>query len=277
MTLDNLMTPFERRCVIEYGAGSNKVVRHWYDVQHVVGSLYKSKDTPNDQGVLEFKLFVFFDAKSAGIRFEWLSHPERYTVEQVADTMRRCSADSVDRMYADLDDRMAQNKFIGNAQIEFIRQFDPAAADRYTQYQKDFYARKEEQARAKELARQAEEDAKRAMEQAELVVEKAKYLGWVDSMTPLRFGQVATVMNVRVRVDGKIMTRREFVVNCIKGGWLPRKKDGVTSWYGGRWNPKESKPRTEYQLCKENLSYTITKTEYDFAVYLAEHSAAPNT
>lgn len=277
MTLDNLMTPFERRCVIEYGAGSNKVVRHWYDVQHVVGSLYKSKDTPNDQGELEFKLFVFFDAKSAGIRFEWLSHPERYTVEQVADTMRRCSVDSVDRMYADLDDRMAQNKFIGNAQIEFIRQFDPAAADRYTQYQKDFYARKEERARAEELARQAEEDAKRAKEQAELVAEKAKYLGWVDSMSPLRFGQVATVMNVRVRADGKIMTRREFIINCIKDGWKPQKKDGVTSWYKRGGEFKESSPKTEYKLHKEGFVYKISKIEYDFAVYLTEHGAASNT
>lgn len=48
MTLNNLMTPFERRRVIEYGKDGNKVVRHWYDVQHVIGSLYKSKDFPND-------------------------------------------------------------------------------------------------------------------------------------------------------------------------------------------------------------------------------------
>ena len=43
MTLENLTTPFERRRVIEYGADGNKVVRHWYVVQHVVGSIYKSK------------------------------------------------------------------------------------------------------------------------------------------------------------------------------------------------------------------------------------------
>ena len=60
MTLDNLTTPFERRRVIEYGADGNKVVRRWYEVQHVIGSLYKSKDTPDDRGELEFKLFVFF-------------------------------------------------------------------------------------------------------------------------------------------------------------------------------------------------------------------------
>ena len=119
MTLNNLMTPFERRRVIEYGKDGNKVVRHWYDVQHVIGSLYKSKDFPNDWGELEFKLFVFFDGKCDGLRFEWLSHPECYTVERVADTMCRSRVDSMTHMYLELNDRMEQDKFIGNAEIEW--------------------------------------------------------------------------------------------------------------------------------------------------------------
>ena len=40
-TLVNLDTPYERRRVIEYGAGSNKVVHHWYEAQHIAGPLYK--------------------------------------------------------------------------------------------------------------------------------------------------------------------------------------------------------------------------------------------
>lgn len=277
MTLDNLATPFERRRVIEYGAGSNKVVRHWYDVQHVIGSLYKSKNTLNDRGELEFKLFVFFSDNGDGMQFEKLSHPERYTVEQVAETMRRCRVDSATHMYSELNDRMDQGKFIGSAQIEFFRQFDPAAADRYVQYRKDFYVRREEKERAEVLARLAEKEAKLAKEQAELAEEKAKYLGWVDNMTPLRFGKISAVMNVRIREDGKVVTRRQFIINKINDGWVPRKKEGVTSWYGSKWQPKESKPRTEYQLYKNNLAYKISKTEYDFAVYLAEQNAATDT
>ncbi len=64
----------------------------------MIGSLYKSKDFPNDWGELEFKLFVFFDGKCDGLRFEWLSHPECYTVERVADTMCRCRVDSMTHM-----------------------------------------------------------------------------------------------------------------------------------------------------------------------------------
>ena len=45
MTLDKITTPFKRRRVIEYGKDGNKVVRHWYEVQHVIGTLYKTKDS----------------------------------------------------------------------------------------------------------------------------------------------------------------------------------------------------------------------------------------
>lgn len=276
MTLDHLTTPFERRRVIECGADRNKVVRHWYEVQHVIGSLYKSKDTPNDRGELEFGLFVFFSDKSDGMQFEWLSHPERYTVEQVADTMRRCRVDSVTHMHFDLSGRVEQDKFIGNAQIEFFRQFDPAAADHFAQHRKDFYARREEEERAKALARQAEKEAEQAKEQAELAADKAQYLGWADDMPPLRFGRISAFMDASIRVDGKVMTRRQFIIDSINDGWAPQKKEGVTSWYGSRWERKESKPRTEYQLYKNSYVYKISKTEYDFAVYLAEQNAATN-
>ena len=190
-------------------------------------------------------------------------------------------------MYLELNDRMEQDKFIGNAEIEFIRQFDPAAADADPNVitpvdalkvleNEEVYARRAEQERTKALARQAEKDANRAKAQAELAAEKAKYLGWVDDMTPLRFGQVSALMDTSIRADGKITTRREFIINCIKDGWVPQKKDGVTSWYKRGGEYKESNPRTEYELHKEGFVYVykISKTEYDFAVYLVEHGAA---
>ena len=46
-TLEQLDTPYERRRVIEYGVDGNKVVRHWHDVQHIAGPLYKSKEEKN--------------------------------------------------------------------------------------------------------------------------------------------------------------------------------------------------------------------------------------
>lgn len=272
MTLAELTTPFERRRVIEYGVDSNKVVRHWYEVQHVIGSLYKSKDTQNQYGEQEFKLIIFFDAKCDGLMFEWMSHPERYTVEQVADTMRRCQVDSATHMLVDLNDRVKQDKFIGNAQIEFFRQFDSAAAERYVQHRLDYYARKEADEAECRRVEDEQEAEEKARQLAELEAAKARYLGWADSMSPMRFGKADGVLGSLVRCDGKIMTRREFVIQVVKDGWMPEQRDGVTSWYRGR----ESKPRTEYCLVRENYSYKVSKTEFDFALYIVEHKEALN-
>ena len=91
-------------------------------------------------------------------------------------------------MYAKLNDRVEQNKFIGNAQIEFIHQFDPAAADRYAQHRKDFYARREEEERAEALARQAEREG--------------QILRGGDDMPPLRSGRISAFMNASIEYLG---------------------------------------------------------------------------
>lgn len=270
MTLDKITTPFKRRRVIEYGKDGNKVVRHWHEVQHVIGTLYKTQGTKNKYGDLLFNLVIFFDDKSDGLMFERMSHPERYTVEQVADTMRRCQVDSFTHMYFGLNDRMEQNQFIGSAHIEFIRQFDPVAADRYAQYRLDYYARKEAAETERRRMAEEQEAAEKARQQAELEAAKAKYLGWADTMSPMRFGKVDAVLGSLIRCNGKLMTRREFVIQAVKDGWMPKQRDGATRWYRG----KESKPRTEYRLVKENLSYMVSKTEFDFAKYYVEHMEA---
>ena len=60
-TLEQLDTPYERRRVIEYGVDGNKVVRHWHDVQHIAGPLYKSKEEKNKYGEQEMDLYLFFE------------------------------------------------------------------------------------------------------------------------------------------------------------------------------------------------------------------------
>lgn len=271
MTLDQLDTPFERRRVIEYGKDGKKVVRHWYEVQNVIGPLYKSRNTKNQQGEILFTLFIFFPDAENGLLYARMSHPDWYTVERMADSIKRDRLDSSFRMFCDLNERMKKNQFIGNAEIEFVRQFDQFAAERYAQYRLDYYARMEEQQRQKQAAQQAEEEQAKAEQQAKLAAAKALYLGWVDNMTPMHFGRVHKKMEQLVRIDGKVMSRRGFVTFCIKNGWTPQKEDGVTTRYGSRWNPKESRPKTAYTFIKDSLSYKICKTEYDFAMYLMDH------
>lgn len=272
MTLDKIATPFERRRVIEYGKDGNKVVHHWYEVQQVDGAIYKTRDSPNEYGAPQFKLCIFFDGIQSGLRWQWMSYPERYTVEQIIDVAKRDCVDSMTAMLDDLYGLIKAGKYIGNAQIEFVRQFDTVAAECFAKHMESFYAKKKEDERRKQQEREAESVAKKARQQAELKAAKAMYFGWADAMSPMRFGKIDAVLSTLIRCDGKIMTRRTFVIRAVKDGWMPKRMDGVTSWYRGR----QSNPRTEYRLVREDLGYKVSKTEFDFALYIVEHKEALN-
>ena len=213
---------------------------------------------------------IFFDGVKDGLKWLWLSSPEYYEVDVMVSTAKHEHMDSAPAMLCDLFARMEAGKFIGNAEIEFVRQFDRTAAERFAKYRLDYCARREEQERQERLKREAVEEAEKSRKEAELEAEKAKYYGWADTMTPMRFGKVRAKMEGVVRADGKVMSLRDFVTGLVKDGWEPAKRDGVTRWYGSKWEPKQSKPRTEYVLARDGCSYKVSKTEYDFAVYLTK-------
>ena len=273
MTLTELNTPFVRRRIIHYGRDGNKVVRHWFEMQHIVGSLYKSRETKNEYGEAEYDVFLLFDGVHDGLIFERrMKHPEWYTVEKYAERMKEHRCDTLENFFASLDEDMERNVYIGNAIVEFTRQVDAARADRYALYREQRLAAQAQKHREAQAKREAEQQEKEARRKAELEAERAKLLGWADDMTTIQFGRVQVIMDTPIRVDGKLTTKRDFIIKSIRDGWMPEKQEGVVSYYGSRWNRKESKPRTEHRLRKDGWSYKITKTEYDFAVYLTAHT-----
>lgn len=269
MSLLNLNTPYERRRIIHYGIDGNKVVRHWYEVQHVVGALYKSRETKNEYNEIVFDLFILFDGVKDGILYaREMKHPERYTIEKLEDEMIRYGYDTTEHFITSLDSIMERQQWIGNVMIEFVRQFNTDKADEYATYRENLLHLREEREQKKAAERQAEEEAKRKAAEAAILAEKAKYLGWADTMTAVRFGKVQSTLEKLVRVDGKIVSKREFIINLINDGWKPVQKDNVVTYYGSRWNVKQSKPKTEYKMERNGFTYTVNKTEFDFAEYL---------
>lgn len=271
MTLDKIETPFERRRVIKYGRDGNKVVHRWYNVRHVIGTLYMSEITEDDYRKKIFDLFVFFPDVKYGLYYSRMANPDWYTPEKLLESLAQMGFEGKDTFVTDLDERMERNIHIGNAMIEFVRQWDSEKADVCAEYRAARLARREEEEHQRRMEEDAAEAKEKAENEAKLKAEKKQYLGWADSMSPMRFGKVDAVLGSLIRCDGKVMTRREFVVQAVKDGWMPKQLDGVTSWYGSKWEPKQSKPRTEYRLVKENLSYKVSKTEFEFAMYLVEH------
>ncbi len=276
-TLVNLDTPYERRRVIEYGAGSNKVVHHWYEAQHIAGPLYKGREEKTQYGEIECDIYLFFPAGRDGLLYiKGMRNPGRYTPERLLETLQHAGYDSLPNFLHSFDKTMEQGGFIGAAIIAFTRQFDTERGDRYAKYRLEYIARREEKERHLEAERAEEQAQKEAQKKAEEAAARARYLGWADPMTAMQFGRASSVLETSIWVEGRLMTRREFVIAFLKDGWTPKKEEGVITYYGSRWDVKESKPKTVYHLSRDGYTYTITKTEFDFAEYLAAHADCLN-
>lgn len=276
MTLDKMETAWERRQIIRYGHDGNTAIRLWCDVRLVTGTLYMSAVTTDRYGDRNFDIFLFFPGVEDGLFLQTMRNPEECNTERLLESAKRGGLESRETFIACLDTQMAQDAPIGNITVAFVSQWNPEKAAVYAEYRAARLARQEEKERQEECQRRMEEEGEEAREKAEaearLKAEKAGYLGWADAMTPVRYGKVNAVLSVPVRCDGKVMARREFVIQKVQDGWMPERKEGVIKWYGSKWERKQSKPKTEYTLAKEDLSYEINKTEFDFAVYLVKHS-----
>ena len=133
------------------------------------------------------------------------------------------------------------------------------------------HAKIEAEQRKKEEEARAEAERKKA--------EKVAFLcGYADGKTQI---QTERIYNILSKIQGyregekvKYKSRRDFIIDTLSEGGKAEQKDGVISYYGSKWDRKQSKPKTEYRLyTAEGSYYTITKIEYDFAVYMMEKSA----
>lgn len=136
------------------------------------------------------------------------------------------------------------------------------------------YAKFEAEQRKKEEEARAEAARKKA--------EKVAFLcGYADGKTQI---QTERIYNILSKIQGyrnsqnggkvEYKSRKDFIIDTLSEGGKAEQKDGIVSYYGSKWDRKQSKPKTEYRLyTAEGSYYTITKIEYDFAVYMMGKSA----
>lgn len=268
MTLAELNTPLERKRMIEYGSDGNKVVRRWHNVRHAIGNLWVTEPW-TDEWKNEWCTVFLVLSGGDGLKVD---HGTRASND--VDYLMRAYDYSLDNLYGLLDARANADGFIGNAHIAFVRQFDPARAAVYDESRAKFYARKEEQEREQREQKQREAEEKAARKKAEDEAARAVYGGWADNMTAMQFGRADKVLSKMIRCDGIVSTKREWVERKLKEGWKPDKEEDVVSYYGSRWDPKQSQPKTEYRLVMDRLCYTISKTEWDYASFLLNQKCA---
>lgn len=133
------------------------------------------------------------------------------------------------------------------------------------------YAKFEAEQRKKEEEARAEAERKKA--------EKVAFLcGYADGKTQIQTERIYSILSkIQGYREGKKVnykSRRDFIIDTLAEGGKAEQRDGIISYYGSKWDRKQSKPKTEYRLyTAEGSYYTITKIEFDFAVYMMEKSA----
>ena len=139
----------------------------------------------------------------------------------------------------------------------------------------------QEETEKAELYRQEQEQkAKAEAEEKERQrAEKMDFLqGYGEGKTQIQIERIFDVLSKiqGYRSNGKTeyKSRKDFIINTLAEGGKAERKDGVKTYYGSKWNIKESKPKTEYRLYTADGSfYTVTKIEFDFACYMMQKTA----
>lgn len=133
------------------------------------------------------------------------------------------------------------------------------------------HAKFESEQRKKEEETRVEAERKKA--------EKIAFLcGYADGKTQI---QTERIYNILSKIQGyregekvNYKSRRDFIIDTLSEGGKAEQKDEIISYYGSKWDRKQSKPKTEYRLyTAEGSYYTITKIEFDFACFMMEKSA----
>ena len=139
--------------------------------------------------------------------------------------------------------------------------------------QKQIQEEAEKHAKIEAEQRKKEEEARAEAERKK--AEKVAFLcGHADGKTQIQTERIFDVLSKKYIYDGKLKTRKDFIIDTLSEGGKAEQKDGVISYYGSKWDRKQSKPKTEYRLyTAEGSYYTITKIEYDFACFMMQKSA----
>lgn len=280
MNLSELNTPYETRKVFTFSSDGKKAVQHYLNVRQVRGPLYMTMPKQVDANSYEYELCIFFPDFPVGMVLHPYYHdPSEVDMDTLYAEFIKLNADSAEHFIQELDSRVEKGLFISVVQIVMAAQISPEKAAVYQKAREDFYTRRELAEAEQARIRQEEERRRKAEEtekyRAEVAAVRKELMGWGDRMEPLQLFRVSKILDKSYRYNGVVKTRRQFVIDAINDGYKPEMQENVTSFYGSKWEPKESKPKTEYRLAdKEGVFYIITKTEYDFAQYLYSIKAA---
>jgi len=247
--MKNLNTKYEKRHVIEYGQDGVSVVLGLHDMQNVTGPVYKSRPIVRG-GEVVCHLYLFFDGGKNGVCFERnLDHIEQYTVNNIAESLRRSKMDTLDAYMEMLDETVKKGVCLGEDTVQFVRQFDEERGELYEKARAEYYARQIAK-RMKRIDSRREADLKRRLAvQKDEDARRERNSKWEKRMMEERLTDPR--LNDLTCINGRVMKWREFLIQAVSGGWKPVaiKNNGGTA----------------YRLEKADMAYRIPGYGYRYA------------
>lgn len=115
--------------------------------------------------------------------------------------------------------------------------------------------------------KQREEQERREQEQkARIKAEKENLFGFTDSKTPMQKQKILDCLMKTFYYNGKIMNRKEFIIEKLKQGYTSEIKNFRTQ------KSDKIKPYNCLFDADHKTFIEVTKTEYDFFNYLKENN-----
>lgn len=136
------------------------------------------------------------------------------------------------------------------------RQLKLEENERKEQQRKEEYAKREEERKAKE------EEEKRLKDIENFCN------GFTDNKSPMQQQRIANTLNKLVRVNGVVMQRKENVLNKLNAGYEPKIKP--------LYNKNDILKDNLVLENKDGWFIELTKTEYDYALYLLNELGLEN-
>jgi len=100
---------------------------------------------------------------------------------------------------------------------------------------------------------------------------KDTYLGFTNNLKPMQKVRAEKTLDNSIRCNGNVITNKEFILIKLQEGLIPGIEEDY-SYYSSKLGC-DTKPRTDYRLKDQDGSfYHITKTEYNFALYLLDNN-----
>jgi len=100
---------------------------------------------------------------------------------------------------------------------------------------------------------------------------QSTYLGFTSTLIPLQKTKVQTTLDIQIKHNNIIMPKKQFIYDKLQQDYTPHIEEDISYW--SRKLQDYTKSKSEYRLSnQEGIYYTITKTEYNFALHIINNN-----